>query len=313
MVNVCRCKHGVKLMAEIVGCIAMSHSPQLLTPPDRWDTLPDRTKGPFKPKPGIAAELTPEQKHAKADRCNKAISVLRDQLAAFRSDTVVIFGDDQEENILFDNMPAFTIFIGEEADATLRFRYFGEKATDQMTRYKVNRPLAMEILHGCMDRGFDPAWSKETRYEAGLGHAFGRVLKYLMPSPAPRIVPIMVNTYYPPAPSAKRCFDFGVAVGNALRASDDPGRIVLIASGGLSHTKIDETFDRAFLEAITERDTSFLQNVPPEILRGGTSEVLNWIAVAGAVSLRGRMVDYVPAYRNEHGVGCAMGFAVWDT
>lgn len=299
-------------MAEIVGCIAMSHSPQLLTPADRWDVLPDRTKGPFKPKAGIAAELTAEQKKAKADRCNAAIERLRVQLAKFKPDTVVIFGDDQEENIFFDNMPPFTIFIGEEADATLRFRYFGDDPINQMTRYKVNRTLAMEILQGSMDSGFDPSWAKELRYEAGLGHAFGRVLKYLMPEPKPRIVPIMVNTYYPPAPSARRSFDFGTAIGNAIRKSDDPGRIVLIASGGLSHTKIDEDFDNAFIKAIETRDAGYLTSIPSDRLRGGTSEVLNWIAVAGAVPYPGKSIEYVPSYRNENGVGCAMGFATWN-
>ena len=34
-------------MAEIVGCMAMSHGPQLLTPPDKWSELPARIKGPF--------------------------------------------------------------------------------------------------------------------------------------------------------------------------------------------------------------------------------------------------------------------------
>ncbi|MCZ6812506.1 MAG: hypothetical protein O7F14_00440 [Alphaproteobacteria bacterium] len=47
-------------MAEFVGCMAMSHGPQLLTPPDKWSELPTRIKGPFHPKPGIEAELTPD-------------------------------------------------------------------------------------------------------------------------------------------------------------------------------------------------------------------------------------------------------------
>ena len=26
----------------------------------------------------------------------------------------------------------------------------------------------------------------------------------------------------------------------------------------------------------------------------------------------GRVIDYVPCYRNADGVGCAMGFAIWE-
>lgn len=300
-------------MAEIVGCITMSHGPQLLAPAQRWDELPNRTKGPFSPKPGIEAELTTEAKLANAKRCDAAIEQLRAKLAEWAPDTVVVFGDDQEENILFDNMPPFTIFTGDEADATLHFLYFGEKAEEQLTRYRVNSALAWDILRGCMDVGFDPAWSKELRYEYGLGHAFGRALKFLMPDNAARaIVPIMVNTYYPPAPSAKRCLDFGQAVANIIRKSQSAGRVVLIGSGGLSHTKIDETLDRQFLRAIETNDTQSLVGLSADTLVAGTSEIRNWIAIAGAANRPAKVIDYVPCYRTPQGVGCAMGFAVWQ-
>ncbi len=299
-------------MAEIVGCMAMSHGPQLLTPPDKWSELPTRIKGPFHPKPGIEAELTPEAMSAHAQRCDAAIGALRDRLAQWAPDTVVILGDDQNENILRDNMPPFTIFIEDEVDATLKFRYLGEKETDQMTRYRVDGPLANELVTGLMGQGFDPAWSRETRYHAGLGHAFGRVLKFLMPEADRAIIPVMVNTYFPPAPSAKRCFDFGAALGRLIAASTIARRVVMIASGGLSHTKIDEKLDQEFIAALAAQDVDYLMGIPDDVLTAGTSEIRNWIAVAGAAGPGGTMVDYVPCYRNADGVGCAMGFAYWD-
>ncbi|MFB3054294.1 MAG: hypothetical protein ACE1ZY_03120 [Alphaproteobacteria bacterium] len=299
-------------MAEIVGCMAMSHGPQLLTPPDKWSELPTRIKGPFHPKPGIEAELTPESMSANAQRCEAAIDALRNRLARWAPDTVVILGDDQNENILRDNMPPFTIFIEDEVDATVRFRYFGEKETDQMTRYRVNAPLANELVTGLMGQGFDPSWSRETRYHAGLGHAFGRVLKFLMPEADRAIIPVMVNTYFPPAPSAKRCFDLGAALGRLIAASPNARRVVVIGSGGLSHTKIDEKLDQEFIAALAAQDVDYLMGIPDDVLTTGTSEIRNWIAVAGAAGSGGTMVDYVPCYRNADGVGCAMGFAYWD-
>jgi 3-O-methylgallate 3,4-dioxygenase len=44
--------------------------------------------------------------------------------------------------------------------------------------------------------------------------------------------------------------------------------------------------------------------------RAGTSEIKNWIALAGAMSGTGldpKTVAYVPCYRTEAGNGCAMG------
>lgn len=300
-------------MAQIVGCVAMSHGPQLLTPPDKWTQLPARTKGPFNPKPNIAAEITPDAMRAHADRCDAAISKLGEKLRAWNPDVLIVCGDDQEENILTDNMPPFTIFMGAEADATLHYTYFGtqEDAT-QITRYQVDAGLAKSLLLGLMDEGFDPSWSIETRNPTGLGHAFGRALKKLSPDCRIPIVPVMVNTYYPPAPSAKRCYDFGVAMGRVLARQTDAKRVAIIGSGGLSHTKIDESLDQNVIKAIESNDGKYLSSLSSDVLVTGTSEIRNWILVAGAAGAAGKMVDYVPCYRNDQGVGCAMGFAIWD-
>lgn len=299
-------------MTEVVGCVAMSHGPQLLTPPEKWSQLPSRIKGPFHPKPGIAADLTPQAMRHHAERCHKAIAVLGDKLRAWNPDVLIIVGDDQEENILKDNTPPFTIFMGESANATLHYTYFGTKEEGQITRYAVDAPLAKSLLLGLMDEGFDPAWSLETRYPGGLGHAFGRVLRLLLPDCRIPIVPVMVNTYYPPAPSAKRCFDFGAAMGRVLSRQRDAKRAAIIGSGGLSHTKIDESLDQKVIRAIEANDAKYLSSLPSDLLVTGTSEIRNWIVVAGAAGTAGKMVDYVPCYRNEQGVGCAMGFAIWD-
>jgi hypothetical protein len=299
-------------MAEIVGCVAMSHGPQLLTPPDKWPELPTRIKGPFHPKAGIAADLTPDAMRAHADRCNAAIGKLGDKLRAWNPDVLVVIGDDQEENILADNTPPFTIFMGKEADATLHYTYFGNKEESQITRYQVDAPLAESLLVGLMDEQFDPSWSRETRYHGGLGHAFGRALKLLLPDCRIPIVPVMVNTYYPPAPSAKRCFDFGAAMGRVLARQAGGKRIAIVGSGGMSHTKIDEGLDQKVIKAIETNDGKYLSSLPSDVLVTGTSEIRNWIVVAGAAGASGKMVDYVPCYRNDLGVGCAMGFAVWE-
>lgn len=299
-------------MVEIVGCVAMSHGPQLFTPPEKWSQLPTRIKGPFRPKPGVEAELTAEVMSAYHKRCHDAIGVLAKKIHSWNPDTIILIGDDQGENILPDNTPPFTIYIAPEADATMKYGYFGTDTSKQVQRYASDAELAHDLLLGIMDQGFDPAWSKETRYKGGLGHAFGRALKMLTPNGGRTILPVMVNTYYPPAPSAKRCFDFGVALGRALAKSKLARRVALVASGGLSHTKIDEPLDQAFMKALETNDTAYLSSMPSNVLTTGTSEIRNWIVVAGAAGTAGRMVDYVPCYRNADGVGCAMGFAYWE-
>jgi len=300
------------MMASIIGGLATSHAPQLLMPALKWSDLPTRTKGPFHPKPDIAAELTDAAKLAKEARCRAALEKLRAQLYAWSPDAVIVIGDDQHENILDDNMPPFVIYAADEVDATLHFTYLGEKSLDQMTRYRVPGELARNLLLGLMDQGFDPAWSKKTREEFGLGHAFGRALKFLMPDGRFPVVPIMVNTYYPPAPSANRCLALGDAIRAVVGGLGGTARLVVLASGGLSHTVIDEAYDEAFMAALKCNDRASFAAMKAEDLVEGTSEIRNWIIAAGALDRGGEMIDYVPCYRQPSGVGCAMGFAVWS-
>jgi hypothetical protein len=262
-------------------------------------------------KPALRSE-TSEVMWSKWRGCMSAIEMLRQKLDAIRPDVVIIVGDDQHENLIDDNMPPFTIFIGEQVEASLSLRYLNQPKSANRTTYRVNAALAEALVNGLMDEGFDPAYSKETRFEGGLGHAFARVLKFLAPQAQYPIIPVMVNTYYPPAPSATRCLAFGGAVAEVLRKTPGSERAVIIGSGGLSHTKIDETLDQEFIRALETNDSDYMRAMPSDKLVEGTSEIRNWIVTAAAANRSGRMVNYFPLYRTRTGVGCAMGFAHWD-
>jgi hypothetical protein len=297
-------------MAELVAGLAMSHAPQLMLNPDQWGLLNTRSWDPLPVRPELASE-TIEVKWKKWQRCMAAIDQLREKLAALAPDTLVLVGDDQHENLIEDNMPPFSVFIGKEVEASTSLRYLNQPRTENRARYKVDDALALGILDGLMSDGFDPAYSRKTRYEGGLGHAFARVLKFLAPDARFAIVPIMVNTYYPPAPSAKRCVQFGKALAKAIRGFSESRRVVVIGSGGLSHTKIDERLDANFIQALEKNDQGFLQKMESSVLIEGTSEIRNWIVTAAAADRPAAIVDYQPLYRTPNGVGCAMGFAVW--
>ena len=298
-------------MAKLVGCLAMSHAPQLMLNPDHWGLLNNREKERLPDKPELDRE-TAEVKWAKWNGCMEAIAKLRQKLEAFDPDVVIVVGDDQHENLVDDNMPPFSIFMGEEVEASVSLRYLNQPKSENRTKYRVDAKLAGALVAGLMDEGFDPAYSKRTRYDGGLGHAFARVLKFLTPDASRRIIPVMVNTYYPPAPSAHRCAQFGVALAKLIGRFPSADRVVVIASGGLSHTKIDEQLDERFIRALQHNDTADMSAIPASVLVEGTSEIRNWIVTAAAANCSGTMVDYFPLYRTRTGVGCAMGFAYWQ-
>jgi len=85
-----------------------------------------------------------------------------------------------------------------------------------------------------------------------------------------------------------------------------------LASGGLSHFTVDEELDRGVLKACKDNDGEALASIPVEKLNSGSSEIRNWIAVAGAAAhLKVDWQEYIPCYRSAAGTGCGMGFSVW--
>jgi len=147
-----------------------------------------------------------------------------------------------------------------------------------------------------------------------LGHAFTFPRYRLGLPPATPIVPVFVNTYYPPnVPSAARCYEFGRALRRAVESWPAQAKVAVIASGGLSHFVVDEELDHRVLDGIAARDAGILGSLSRDQLRSGTSEILNWIVAAGALeNLAPTVLDYVPGYRTPAGTGAGMAFARWE-
>ncbi len=57
-----------------------------------------------------------------------------------------------------------------------------------------------------------------------------------------------------------------------------------------------------------------VERLGEEVFQAGTSEIKNWVPVAGAMADLGfpmSLVDYVPCYRSLAGTGNAMAFVYW--
>jgi 3-O-methylgallate 3,4-dioxygenase len=128
------------------------------------------------------------------------------------------------------------------------------------------------------------------------------------------IVPVCINTYYPPnQPTPRRCYRLGQAIREAVEAYPADIRVGIIGSGGLSHFVVDEALDRGFLDMLRRNDANAIQNLPRQLLNSGSSEIRNWICVAGAVEhLSLEWSHYEPGYRTPAGTGTGLGFAFWS-
>ena len=317
-------------MAKIVLGLGTPHSPQLNIPADRWSLLREKDEKDTRmdyedlvrrAKPGIEKELSEQKMQERYEAMQTALSALSQTLRQASPDVMVAVGDDQHEQFLDDNMPMFCVYRGSSltmvkrkvpADWAWR-RAEEEGMPEEPVRYDAHPEMADHLISSLVEQGFDVACSNQLRAEVGLGHAFSFIYRKLLPAGNIPMVPITLNTLYPPnQPPPPRCYAFGQALRAAIEAWDSNKRVAVITSGGLSHVVIDEELDRTTLVAIESKDRERLCSLPVEKLRLGTSEIRNWIATAGALEhLRMALVDYIPAYRSPAGTGCGMAFVEW--
>jgi 3-O-methylgallate 3,4-dioxygenase len=333
-------------MANIVLGLGTSHTPMLLAADE---TLPRFLETDTKLKhrdkegrqvtygdllehadPKLADLVAPQHLVERQNVARAAIRQVRTALANARLDALVVLGDDQNESYLEDCRPAFAVYFGEEIrnndhqhetfshfpDWYIQNRAaFFETPGSGARDYPVHAPLATHIIETMMDMDFDLAASKRLPEGDGEGHAIAYVHRHVMDPAAPvPAVPIFLNTYYPPnQPRPRRCYQFGLALRKAIESFPGDERIGVLASGGLSHFLVDEDFDRAILKALAEKDAGFLSSLPRNKLHAGSSEILNWVAVAGAVEhLDLDWFEYVPGYRTPAGTGTGLSFASWS-
>jgi hypothetical protein len=316
-------------MASIVLGLGTSHGSQVSLTPDWWpkhgeldrkrtnydELVQDRGNS-------LATELTPEVWERKYDAVQDAVRRLGTELQAAELDAVIVVGDDQAELYTQDNMPAMAVFWGEQvADIPRdmagvpesRAAAMWAKHAPEREEYPVPTGLARHVVERLVAGGFDVAQIRQQPEGKSLGHAFTFVRLRLMGDRVIPIIPIMLNTYFPPnQPTAARCYALGAAIREAVAAWPEDMRVGVVASGGLSHFVVDEDLDRGLLKAIESRDAEAIGAIPEEKLQSGSSEIKNWIVAAGALTdLRFEVVDYVPGYRSAAGTGCGMAFARW--
>lgn len=333
----------VRRLARIVLGLASSHTPQLNTAPDIWADHAERDRrnpellgldGAFHDYAGIermvprdlAGELTSEAWEAKHARAQEAVASLHATLRASAADVVVVVGDDQRELFLDDGTPTFGVFVGDEiwdmplSAEKLAARPKGLQAAnwavhgEEPERYVTAAGLASHIVEQMMIEEFDVSQFRRQPEGRTLGHAFTFVRRRIMRDHVLPMVPVLVNSYYPPnQPTPRRCYNFGRALRRAIESWDEDLAVAIVASGGLSHFVVDEEFDRRVIEGLQRKDLGALSAIPRRYFRSGTSESLNWITAGGALeALDMKLVDYVPGYRTPAGTGCGMTFACWQ-
>lgn len=317
---------------------------ELLSPrTGRITSYADLVKEVAAADPALLDELSPEVFAAKYARMQVGAQKIRDIVTDLAPDVVLVVSDDQEELFFDDNMPSLSIYWGaswplfpwksHRPGAHPLFATFQKGWGDRELDVPVDAAMGEYLITGLIDRDFDIAhfnhlrggeyggsvgpsgFIDERRTRApsrkGVPHGFAYVVKSVLENRPVPMVPVFVNTCYPPnRPTGRRCYDFGAALRALVEAYPTDQRVLVVASGGLSHFVLDEELDRLLIKGLETDDRSILEHLPR--LDTPTGEIRNWIVAAGACQdHRFELIDYVPTARSIAGTGGGWTFGQW--
>jgi len=258
-------------MGKIVAAMATMHAPQLFTRP-------------------------PEEDPTQLDAGIAAMRQLGKVLDETKPDALIIFASDHMETFFLKSVPTFAIMSCENATAAFAGRSYNPP---------IHQGLAEAVLDQLVARDFDMAYSQE----ADLGHSFAAIFEWVLEGRAIPVVPIFINTYLPPLPSARRCAALGKAIGEIVASR--PERVAVLASGGMSHypgtwkyyTPAYD-FDRWCIHELENSHSDSFINLSAEQLdEVGNTEMLPWAAVLGAIGPQHtELLSYQPTTHHGHAV-----------
>ncbi|MBC5785802.1 protocatechuate 3,4-dioxygenase [Ramlibacter sp. USB13] len=209
-----------------------------------------------------------------------------------KPDVAVVFYNDHGLNFFLDKMPTFAVGAAPE------YRNADEGwGIPTSAPFHGQQDLSWHIIEHLVAREFDIT----TCQEMLVDHAFTLPMKLFWPNGVPvTVVPVCINTVQFPLPSARRCYQLGQAVGEAVRSWDGDRKVVVIGTGGLSHQLdgeragfINKPFDLKFMESLVDDPEWATQYSIHELVeKTGTQgvELLMWLATRGAVAGRVRKV-----------------------
>ena len=329
-------------MAKIVLGLGTPHSPLSSLPGKYWKAQGDNEMQNPEPlrraygggggeelrqqrEPRLKSEVTLERHEEKYQAAQVGVNKLRTALAEVNPDMLAVVADDQQNLFWFDHMPAFAIFKGNKivnppADISKipDWRGAAQCGTRPLEReevYPAEPDLATHLVKSLIAQEFDVTYLNEPREGRLWAGGFTFVNRRLMPDMSLPMVPFMLNTYFPPnSPTAKRCWDMGVALAKAIDSWDSNKSVAVVASGGLTHPIVDEELDRRCLDAMQKNDKKALTSIEEDVFVLGTSEIKNWILGAACLAEAGfkmDVIDYIPGYRSVVATGCGLAFAEW--
>lgn len=252
-------------MATILGGVAVSHTPTI----------------------GFAFD---QKKHTDPVWAPifEAFEPVKRWLADVKPDVAIVTYNDHVTSFFFDHYSAFALGIGERYEAA------DEGGGPRDLPAVAGHPdLAAHIGASLMHEEFDMSFFQDKPLDHGAFSPMSVLWDHPEGWPV-QIVPLQMGVLQFPVPSARRFYKLGQALRRAIESYPEDLRVVIVATGGLSHQVHGERagfnntpWDMQFLDLFEKDPERLAQLTHAELVElGGAegAEVMMWLTMRGALS-----------------------------
>ena len=209
-----------------------------------------------------------------------------------RPDVIFLVFNDHATAFSLDLIPTFA--IGTAASYAIADEGWGPRPVPPV----VGHPeLAAHIAQSVIQDDFDLTIVNKMDVDHGLSVPLSLMCGQPPPEqfewPCP-VIPFAVNVVQYPVPSGQRCFKLGQAIRKAIESYDEPLKVQIWGTGGMSHQLqgpraglINSAFDQAFLDQLIADPQALSQKPHIEYVREAGSEgieLVMWLIARGAMS-----------------------------
>jgi protocatechuate 4,5-dioxygenase beta chain len=203
-------------------------------------------------------------------------------------DVIFLVYNDHATAFSLDMIPTFAIGCGES------YAPADEGWGPRPVPVVQGRPeLASHIAHSVIQDDFDLTIINRMSVDHGLTVPLSLMCGQPQAWPCP-VIPFAVNVVQYPVPSGRRCFNLGRAIRKAVELYDQPLKVQIWGTGGMSHQLqgpraglINREWDNAFLDRLIA-DPEGLAGMPHiDYVREAGSEgieLVMWLIARGAMS-----------------------------
>ena len=205
-----------------------------------------------------------------------------------RPDVVFLVYNDHATAFTLEIIPTFA--IGTAAQYKVADEGWGPRPVPDV----IGHPeLSSHIAQSVIQDDFDLTIVNKMDVDHGLTVPLS--LMFGQPEAWPcKVIPFAVNVVQYPVPSGRRCFELGKAIRRAVESFDEPLKVQIWGTGGMSHQLqgpraglINREWDNAFLDRLVA-DPGELAGMPHiEYVREAGSEgieLVMWLIARGAMS-----------------------------